>query len=110
MPEVNNKVSQQQFYTEFTTFRKERTEALQGVEERLGGKIDDLAKEIRGQNQQQGERIAGLEQCAKDHGERIDDAEAGMETLKGTDRRWGALGAVLGPVLGAVAGWFAGQR
>ena len=66
--------------------------------------------ELRTQNMQQGERIATVEQCAKDHAGRIDDAEAGLETLKVADRRWGVLGALLGPILGAIAGFFAGKQ
>jgi len=95
-------------------------DALIGVETRLGGKIDALASEVRTQNQHQAEQIATLEQCGTEYGRRLglldgsDGAiatlDAKVDELRGTDRRWGAAGAILGPLLGALTGWLAGQR
>ena len=72
--------------------------------------VNACLTELRAQNGQQGERIATVEQCTKDHAGRLEDTEAGVEMLKVADRRWGALGAIVGPVLGAVAGFFAGRQ
>jgi hypothetical protein len=116
----NNKVSQQQFYTEFIAFRREREQALEGVEQRLGAKIDGFAADIRAQNQTQAVQIATLDQCAKDYGARLEDLDGTdgtiatldgrVDELRAGENRWKAVTGLLAVISGAISGLLAGRQ
>lgn len=101
--------------------QRELYDALIGVETRLGGKIDSLATEIRSQNTQQGERLAGLEQCSREHTGRLEAIDGRLGTvvamhvvidglkddisdIQGGENRWKAVTGLLAVISGAISG------
>lgn len=78
--------------------QRELYDALIGVETRLGGKIDGLATEIRGQNVQQGEAIARI--CATE-----EEREKRVDNLDRRDRLGtivSGIGIAIGTALGII--------
>jgi hypothetical protein len=58
--------------------------------------VNACLTELRAQNGQQGERIATVEQCTKDHGERLNKVDA--------RDKWGSVISGIGIALGTFLG------
>lgn len=83
--------------------------------------VNACLTELRAQNTQQGERLAGLEQCSKDHAGRLEAIDGRLGTvvalhtqidvikddisdIQGGENRWKAVTGLLAVISGAISG------